>query len=152
MDWMTFFDDFFSQRATELAVILDAGGCREGWVQGEMFLQGKDLAIKTNATSSKFDLLCLTPPMIAEIKLCGGGGGYEVNASKMRGWIKCDVQKLAHAEGEYERFFILIVDNRWPNTSFGQWLRTCDFPNIRKREKPLSESVTIRVWQIEKER
>jgi hypothetical protein len=149
MDWTEFFDNFFSQRATELAVIFDAGGCRHGWVQGEMFLEGKGLAIKIDATASRFDLLCSAPPMIAEIRLCGGG---ETNAAKMWAWIEADVQKLAHAKGEYERFFILVIDNRWPDTPLGQWLRTCDFPNIRKREKPLSESVTIKMWQIEKKR
>ena len=142
MDWIAYFDQFFSPRAEELAVIIDAAGCREGWVQGEMFLHGRDLGLRTNATRSRFDLLCPSPPMIAEIKICGGG-----YAQKMRGFIEGDVQKLSRAAGPYDRFMILIVDSRITDTPLGRWLTTCDFPHVRKHERCLSGLLAIRIWQ-----
>jgi len=143
MDWIAYFDDFFSERAAKLAEMMKAAGCREGWVQGEMYLHGRDLEIETNATRLKYDILCKSPPMIAEIKICGGD-----YAPKMKGWIEDDVQKLSHAPEDYERFMILIVDTRVADTTLGRWLRTCDFAALRKHERALSESVTVRIWQV----
>ena len=146
MNWMIYFTDFFRQHSEHIQSILDAAGCREGWVQGAMFLHARDLHLKTNATHSQFDLLCPDPLMIAEIKICGG----DYN-SRMRGAIQNDIQKLARVAGDWERFMILIVDNRNPHTSLGSWLTTCDFPHTQKHNVTLSESVVIRMWQITEE-
>lgn len=146
MNWIAYFTDFFQERSAHVHSILDAAGCREGWVQGEMFLHARDLHLKTNATRSRFDLLCPEPPMIAEIKICGGD-----YAPKMRQLIQDDVQKLGCAAGGWERFMILIVDNRNPHTSLGRWLTTCDFPDTQKHGITLSESVVIRIWRITRE-
>ncbi|MCX6996475.1 MAG: hypothetical protein NTV49_05195 [Kiritimatiellaeota bacterium] len=146
MNWITYFADFFRRRSEHVQAILDAAGCREGWIQGEMFLHARDLHLKTNATGSKFDLLCPEPPMIAEIKICGGD-----YAPKMRGFIQDDVHKLACAGDVGQRFMILIVDNRHPETSLGRWLTACDFPHAERQDVTLSESVVIRMWQITEE-
>jgi len=143
MDWLTYFKDFFSQHMAKLEVVLNAAGCREGWLQGEFFVDGQELQIKTNATPKKFDLLCSSPPMIAEIKICGGD-----YAPKMRGYIQEDAEKLACVSGSYERFLLLVVDNRHPDTELGRWLTTCDFEHVRKDELKLSDTVIIRLWQI----
>ena len=143
MNWMTYFADFFRQRSADLQAILDAAGCREGWVQGEMFLHARQLHLETNATGYKFDLHCPTPPMIAEIKICGGD-----YAPKMKGYIQDDVKKLADAQGVWQRFLILVVDKRHPDTSLGRWLTTCEFPHLQTQEVALSEWVVVRMWQI----
>jgi len=143
MNWITYFEAFFRQRSERLHVILDAGGCREGWVQGEIFLHARDLHLETNTTPSKYDLLCPNPPMIAEIKICGGD-----YSPKMQGYIQDDVRKLATAEGDYQRFMILIVDNSCPTTTLGRWLTTCDFSHAERQDVTLSERVVIRIWEI----
>jgi len=143
MDWFTYFKDFFSRHTDRLEALFDAAGCREGWLQGEFFIDGQELQIKTNATPKKFDLLCSNPPMIAEIKICGGN-----YASKMRGYIQEDADKLARASRNYERFLLLVVDNRHPDTELGCWLTTCDFEHVRKDELKLSDTLIIRLWQI----
>lgn len=58
MNWLAYFSDFFSQRAMQIETVLDAGGCREGWVQGEMLLHARNLNLRTNATKARFDMLC----------------------------------------------------------------------------------------------
>lgn len=146
MDWIAHFSDFFSRHSKPLEAILDAAGCREAWVQGQMFLDRGELQIKTNATRDKLDLRCADPPMIAEIKVCGGD-----YAAKMQAWIEADVDKLARVDGAYERYMILIVDNRNLRTRLGKWLTTCDFPHIRKDEQMLPPAVLIRIWQIPKD-
>jgi len=143
MNWIAYFTDFFRQRSEYVHSILDADGCRERWVQGEMFLHARGLHLKTDATRSRFDLLCPEPPMIAEIKICGGE-----YAPKMQKLIQDDVRKLERAAGDWERFMILVVDNRNPHTSLGRWLTTCDFPDTQKHDIALSKSVIIRIWRI----
>lgn len=146
MDWMAYFADFFRQKSERIQAMLDAEGCREGWLQGEFFLYARDLHLQTNTTRVKFDLLCPQPPMIAEIKICGGE-----YSQKMRGLIQDDVCKLARADGPWQRFMILVVDNRTPHTSLGQWLTACIFPNIQSQDVTLSKTLVVRMWQITEE-
>lgn len=143
MDWLDFFEEFFTQRAESIAVIADAAGCREGWLQGEFFLCGRQMMLRTNATRRRFDLLCDDPPMIAEIKLCGGG-----YATKMKAFIENDVRKLRSDPSCRPKYMILVVDNRKPHTSLGRWLTTCSFPHTRERMCTLSEKLLVRIWEV----
>jgi hypothetical protein len=142
MDWIAYFDDFFSKRAAKLAEMMKAAGCREGWVQGELFLHGRDLGIETNATRLKYDILCKSAPMIAEIKICGGD-----YSPKMKGLIEDDVRKLGRDPGDRERFMILIVDTRKADSKLADWLRDPGFSDL-KLDRKFSESVAIKVWQV----
>ena len=144
MDWISFFDAFFSQRAAELERILDAGGCREGWLQGEVFLYGRNVSIQTNASRRKHDLQCGLHPMIAEIKICGGD-----YAAKMRDYIENDVVKLAEAPDRCQRFMILVVDTRECSTTLGQWLSSYNPPHKARHERTVSASVLVRIWEVE---
>jgi hypothetical protein len=81
--------------------------------------------------------------MISEIKICGGD-----YSPKMKALIEDDVNKLTNAEGAHQRFMILIVDNRHPDTTLGKWLTTCNFPHVKTQNVILSESLLIRMWEI----
>jgi len=144
-DWLSFFEGFFTARAEQIEVILDAAGCREGWLQGEFFLAGREFGLSTNAGKQKFDLRCEHPPMIAELKVCGGN-----YAPKMKGFIEGDVRKLRRASARFgERYMILVVNTRHTQTELGQWLMKCELARRRYRELRLSPRVTVRMWELE---
>lgn len=81
--WVSVFCGIFDKIHKELGVVLRAGGCREGWLQGEFYRRSLE-SIITNSSYScdkrlKVDLRCDSPEafsinskMIAEIKVCGG--------------------------------------------------------------------------------
>ena len=146
MDWGTQFRAFFEARQDEIAHILDAGGCRECWLQGEFYLAFRDKCLKTNVTSKKYDLRCEADgvrPMIAEIKICGGD-----YSPKMQGYIEDDVRKLVSAGSAFERYMILVIDTRI-GSKLRKWLSNfC--PDVL-HEKVLdaeSEKFTVRIWKI----
>jgi hypothetical protein len=49
-DWIRDFKEFFESRTDELGTVLDAIGCREGWLQAEAFrfFRSKNVAMYTN--------------------------------------------------------------------------------------------------------
>lgn len=51
IDWTRSFQEFFEGRAEELDFVLQASGCREGWLQGEAFhfFRSSGVAIYTNS-------------------------------------------------------------------------------------------------------
>ena len=92
--WFIYFSQFFDRVQTDFSVVLKASGCREGWLQGELFRYGRKMNIKVNqyslGGSRKADVHCpVEPAMIAEIKIIGSD--YQ---SKQREALKADVVRL----------------------------------------------------------
>ena len=142
MKWMTFFEDFFHVDQESMARILSADGCRECWLQGQIFLFCNDGTIQTNSMREKYDLCGENPPMICEIKICGGD--YQ---SKMKRFIQDDIDKLRKAKHECEKFMILLVDNRHPNTSLGKWLNEYQIENSEYTEVA-AHHFKARIWKL----
>ena len=76
--WLDRIAEFFETRGDELVPIMDAWGCREGWVQGELFrffrIAGhENFHVNRELANVKFDLWsdCLEAPMVGEMKLIG---------------------------------------------------------------------------------
>lgn len=143
MDWIKFFVSFFKKKKYLINRILDAGGCRECWLQGEIYLhaKAKHKVLLTNASSHKFDLSSGKGRMVAEIKICGGD--YQ---PKMRGLIKADVRKLKNAQAS-KKYMILVVDIRKVKTKLGKWLMTCNFGDAPPSQIP-STNFVARIWKL----
>lgn len=84
--WLDKFRAAFDSFAPNLGVVLNAVGCREGWVQGELYryFSAQDPDFRVNsyslATRKKADLYGRNPvPMVAEIKVFGVQGYYHKN-------------------------------------------------------------------------
>ena len=142
MDWIALFRDFFEREHERIRTILDAGGCREGWLQGQLFLCGRHLGLKTNATARKYDLYCEQPRMFAELKICGGD-----YMAKMQWAIECDIAKLRAAPSATDRYMILVVDDRHPEERLGAWLRSCMLDGAPCWEQRF-DTVLIRIWRV----
>lgn len=153
LDWLAYFARFFWQAAAPLAEVLDADGCREGWLQGELFRYGRRHGPKLSTNASvgsrrrKFDLLCKCPPMVAEIKICGGS--YQ---TKNRGMIRDDVEKLLRAGDCFAKILVLVVDRRVTDTKLADWLATWNPPDPpghrRALQRDVSDRVTVRMWEL----
>ncbi|WP_137104298.1 hypothetical protein [Azospirillum argentinense] len=82
--WFDYFHAQFDALAADLGVVLDASGCREGWLQGELFRRSPDQDFAVNTypytdIGGKADLEGLRPcvtggeaAMVAELKVVGG--------------------------------------------------------------------------------
>lgn len=144
MNWTETFKMFFNSRKGEIDKILDAQGCREGWLQGEMFLYANPGSLQANVEPQKYDLVSKIKedPMIAEIKICGGD--YQ---SKMKGPIEHDIVKLAKAPSGQAKYFILVIDTRHLESSFGKWL--IDFrPVAEEFEEVQGKNFKARIWKL----
>ena len=77
IDWMNFFETSIAAIHEKLVYVVEnASGCREGWLQGELLLAGREWNLWTNESvvgcPGKVDLVCGDPPtMVAEIKIVG---------------------------------------------------------------------------------
>jgi len=146
-NWLTFFVDTIEAINAPLAVVLKASGCREGWLQGELYRAGREYDLRVNECAlghrQTADLSCgEKPDMFAEIKIVGAN-----YYPKMRGYIEADVERMraASAPGT-ERFMILIMPRCDAKTALGEYLKSCSFstkcvergwPNFR-----------MRIWQL----
>jgi hypothetical protein len=147
-DWLRFFDQTLAQIHRELAVVLDAPGCREGWLQGEFFRAGRkyDLAVNTYpfGKRAKADLSAGDPvKMVAEIKIVASW--YQ---PKQRYAVEADVSRLKAIKRKgVERFMILIVPGATDATrTLGRWLTTCSFSDsCRERGWP---EFRVRIWKL----
>lgn len=102
VDWIP---EFFHQNSQRVDRILSAGGCRELWLQGEMYLFLNEDELRTNATKKKYDLYkegCF----VIELKLLGGN--YQ---RKVLGYLKKDFDKLHAHLGTEKRYVLLVLDN-----------------------------------------
>jgi hypothetical protein len=146
-DWMKFFVQTIDAIHEPLAVVLTASGCREGWLQGELYRAGRDYDLGVNEYSlgsrQTADLSCGDDPdMLAEIKIVGAD-----YYPKMRGYIESDVERMrAVSTAGTQRFMILIIPHSNAKTNLGEWLTTCSFSRTcAEREWP---SFRLRIWQF----
>jgi hypothetical protein len=145
MNWIEFFTSFFKAQKGRINRILDAGGCRECWLQGEMYLhaKAKHKVLLTNASSNKFDLSSGKGRMVAEIKICGGDYQY-----KMTGLIEADVLKLKNAQQDKEKYMILVVDTRKVKTKLGKWLKAYKVDGAPPSQQIPSTHFVAKIWEV----
>src|SRR4051794_207616 len=86
MSWAEQILAFFGEIASPLAIILNAEGCREGWLQGEFYRHfstpenGSRVNCSFCDNRVKHDLYCERPTeMAAELKVYGQSGYYTKN-------------------------------------------------------------------------
>ncbi len=86
MKWIDLFEQVFNSIAEPLSVVLNATGCREGWLQGEFYrhLIERDKDFMVNefeiAPRAKADLYGEKPSrMVAEVKVYGVWNYYQKN-------------------------------------------------------------------------
>lgn len=78
--WLDEMTRFFKVHADSVSEIFDASGCREGWLQGELFRYFRKRKRPIDVNTYRYpnggiaDLSAVgPPPMVGEIKLLGGG-------------------------------------------------------------------------------
>ena len=86
MSWIEPLGAFFQEIQAPLSLVLDAEGCREGWIQGELFrhFRPNDASFNVNCSHTskqvKHDIVCGNPAsLIAELKVYGLRGYYPKN-------------------------------------------------------------------------
>jgi hypothetical protein len=145
-DWLKFFVDTIGSINERLAVVVNAAGCREGWLQGELFIFGREHGLRVNRYSlghrQTADLSCgEAPDMVAEIKIVGAH-----YFPKMRGYIEADVQRMLAVSKGTQRFMILVIPRSDDKTPLGEYLHSCCFsPNCVEKEWP---GFYLRIWQL----
>ncbi|MCI0365518.1 MAG: hypothetical protein L0219_16770 [Phycisphaerales bacterium] len=144
IDWLAFFADAIAAVQDPLAVVLRATGCREGWLQGELFRAGREHGLRVNdyklGNGKKADLSA--PAMIAEIKIVGAD--YQ---PKMRHFIESDVQRMRQVSGvDTERYIILIIPRCESKTALGAYLDSCSFSSICEERDFLG--FRLRIWRF----
>jgi hypothetical protein len=146
--WEQFFLDFFDYSAESIGVVVSARGCREGWLQGELYRAGRRRGLRVNEYPlgglKKADLRCQEPPrMVAEIKVLGAD--YE---GKMRYALDADVERLtAIDDTELERYMVLVIPNSEVRSSLGDYLTgVCYSPHCVEREYP---EFKLRLWRLD---
>lgn len=108
VDWIP---DFFSRNAGRIEQILPASGCRELWLQGEIYLYLSGDGLLTNATQRKYDLY-MEGCFVMELKLLGGD--YQ---RKVLGYLNKDFEKLERHVGKEQKYVLLVLDNRCQSTT-----------------------------------
>ena len=150
-DWLEFFEHTITTIQEQLSVVLDASGCREGWLQGEFFRAGVSRQLQVNRHSlgdgTKADLSCSEPAMVAELKVVGA-----LDSTKMQGLIERDVERMRQQRREgVDAYMILVVpDRESPPNKLDTFLRQCDFPNCQMVVKKYPQ-FTVKIWQLKPE-
>ncbi len=146
-DWLQFFAVTIEQIHEPLSTVLAASGCREGWLQGELFRAGREHDLRVNEYSlgnrQTADVSCGDrPDMLAEIKIVGAG-----YFSKMQGFIASDVARMrAVSTVGTRRYMILIIPMSEAKTKLGDYLHSCSFsPKSIEREFP---GFHLRIWEF----
>jgi hypothetical protein len=148
MNWIKFFEDSIGAIHQKLSyIVTQASGCREGWLQGEMVIAGKEYNLWANecvpGKRGRVDLLCGDPPtMVAEIKVVGSH-----YAPMMQGAIEADLERLLqfNAEGA-ERYMILIIPKSEKRPPLGEYLISGNFSD-KCRQFEHGE-FQVRIWRI----
>ena len=147
VDWLTFFVQTIEAVHIPLSVVLSASGCREGWLQAEIFRAGRRHNLRVNEFSlggrQTADISCGDgPEMLAEIKIVGAD-----YFPKMQGYIESDVHRMRAASTVSTRcYMILIVPRSGKKSQLGNYLDTCSFSSkCMEREWP---EFRLRVWEL----
>jgi hypothetical protein len=145
--WEQFFLDFFDYSAESIGVVMCAWGCREGWLQGELYRAGWRRGLRVNeyplGGNKKADLCCpQSPRMVAEVKVLGAD-----YYGKMRYALDADVERLtAIPDADLERYMVLVVPNSEVRSSLGDYLASvCYSPCCVEREYP---KFRLRLWRL----
>ena len=148
IDWLTFFADTIETIRVPLSTVLGASGCREGWLQGELYRAGHQYGLRVNEHSlgdrKTADLSCGdAPEMLAEIKIVGAN-----YFPKMQAAIESDVERMrAVRTPGTQRFMILVIPRSDVKTKLGDYLDSCNFPGrCVEREWP---EFRLRIWRLE---
>lgn len=146
-DWIAFFVNTIEAIQDPLSVILHASGCREGWLQGELFRAGRQYGVRVNeyglGKRQTADVSCgEAPDMLAEIKIVGAD-----YFPKMQGFIESDVERMrAVSTPGTQRFMILIIPRSEAKTKLGEYLHSCSFSaDCVEREWP---GFRLRIWKF----
>ena len=146
-DWLNFFASTIEAVQEPLSIILTASGCREGWLQGELYRAGRqyDLRVNEHALGGRqtADLSCgETPDMLAEIKIVGAD-----YFPKMQGYIESDVARMRGVNtAGTQRFMILVIPRSDAKTKLGEYLHACSFSSqCFERDWP---DFKLRIWQF----
>ncbi len=99
--------EFFSVNVDRIEKILPAGGCRELWLQGEIYLFLGGDGLVTNSTEKKYDLYKRNS-FVMEVKLLGGNYQRKVLNS-----LAQDFEKVSLHEGNEQKYVLLVLDNRF---------------------------------------
>lgn len=171
--WLESFKQFFSSHARLIDEIFDASGCREGWLQGEMyryFKTRRPIDVNTFAypLGGKADISASAPTaMVAEVKLLGGDyqrkvltGGALGPLLAMRGTIRRhhraklalgsfglipDYKRLTSVRSK-ERILILVVDKH-SHGDLSELLRKIHFHG-ECQEVDRGGRMLARLWQL----
>jgi hypothetical protein len=127
-NWLKFFETTIKAIREPLSVVITASGCREGWLQGELFRAGRRYDLRVNEhrlpERQTADVSCGDrPDMLAEIKIVGAGF-----LPKMEGYIERDVRRMREVSSHgTERYMILIIPESDAKTKLGEYLDECLF-------------------------
>ena len=148
VDWPGFFINSIDKIQKRFAVALDAGGCREAWLQAELYCAGRERGYDLNVNHhclgdrKKADLSCDDPPtMLAEIKVVGA-----YDSLKMPGLIEADVQRMRKAHKSAERYMILVIRVSEDKTKLSKYLDTCCF--AKKCREHAWKDFKVRIWRV----
>ncbi len=122
--WFDFFNTFFEETCSEIGEVMYADGCREGWLQGEMFRKSTDENFSVNSykimddnkVTGTIDVYgekpfenSQTQKMIAEIKIVASSfytkcidGNYNIESYSTKGIVKITqkhLDRVNHKEG-----------------------------------------------------
>jgi hypothetical protein len=146
-NWIKFFASTIESIQEPLTTILAASGCREGWIQGELFRAGRPFDVRVNeyalggrrtADVSSGEV----PDMLAEIKIVGAN-----YYPKMQGYIESDVERMREVSTPGTQcFLILIIPRSVVKTKLGEYLHACSFSSeCFEREWP---GFKLRIWKF----
>ncbi|WP_137105596.1 hypothetical protein [Azospirillum argentinense] len=138
--WFDYFHAQFDALAADLGVVLDASGCREGWLQGELFRRSPDQDFAVNTypytdIGGKADLEGLRPcvtggeaAMVAELKVVGGRFAKKCldgrNWTNAACWTPTVRVQMAESCLYWSRSIRLQATVFWPTSSDCGLLRT----------------------------
>jgi hypothetical protein len=147
VDWLDFFVKTVDEIHGRLSVVLTASGCREGWLQAEFYLAGRQYNLRVNERNlgarQTADMSCGDgPDMLAEIKIVGAHC-----FPKMQGFVESDVERMRAVNTPCtSRYLILIVPRSTAKTKLGDYLHTCSFSSkCVERDWP---EFRLRVWEL----
>lgn len=148
INWRGFLVETIGSISEPLSIVLNASGCREGWLQGELYRAGRKHGLCVNeyplGGQKKADLSCgERPDMLGEIKIVGA-----LDNTKMQGLIKADAQQMQEfSTPGTRRYMILIIPKRDGTGKLAAFLDTCKFPHEPCIDHP-GPDFRLRLWEF----
>ncbi|KDM89794.1 hypothetical protein [Photobacterium galatheae] len=133
---------YFKDRHAQIAKILNIGGCRELWMQGDIYLYLNDNDLRTNATRYKFDIY-KKGHFAIELKILGGQ--YQ---RKVLNDLENDFRKLSSNAVEQDQYVVLVLDNSSPETKLYSQLSNYAHPAGNLISQSDFGAFCIRIWKV----